>query len=283
MPGRPFSSSFCSTSMATDDLPDPDSPVNHTVLPFDSRSSDGAQRFVAHRVRARRARGDVGQDHARGDGAVGVRVDQDERAGCGVAGVLVEQQRHLRAQRDTAQFVEFQRGCALVPVQGVDVEPVVQRGHLDPRGARGVLDDVVAAWFQRRFVGHPAHRGVEVLRHVRLVVRPRDHVAARDVDVVGQADRHRHRRERLRRRARSVLRSSVIAARLAGGQHDDLVAGAHDTAGDGARVAAVVGVLVGLRPDHVLHREPDVDEVAVTGDVDLFEVAQQRRALVPRA
>src|SRR3954471_2925316 len=38
--GVPFSSSFCSTSIATDDLPDPDSPVNQTVLPFDSRSSE---------------------------------------------------------------------------------------------------------------------------------------------------------------------------------------------------------------------------------------------------
>ena len=38
--GVPFSSSFCSTSIATDDLPDPDSPVNHTVRPFDNRSSD---------------------------------------------------------------------------------------------------------------------------------------------------------------------------------------------------------------------------------------------------
>ena len=66
------------------------------------------------------------------------------------------------------------------------------------------------------------------------------------------------------------------------GQHDDLVAGAHDAAGDGARIAAVVGVVVGLRPDHVLDREPDVDEVAVAGDVDLFEVRQQRRPVVPR-
>ena len=89
----------------------------------------GAQRFVAHRVGARRARRDVRQDHAGRDGAVGVRVDQDERTGGRVAAVLVEQQRHLRAQRDAAQFIEFERGRRLVAVQRVDVEPVVERGR----------------------------------------------------------------------------------------------------------------------------------------------------------
>ena len=114
-----------------------------------------------------------------------------------------------------------------------------------------------------------------------LVVRPRDQVAARDVDVVG----------RLIDTAIGGNASStgplgpsiaVIRIVLSGRQHDDVVAEAHHTAGDSACVAAVVGVLAGLRPDHVLHREPYVDEVAVAGDVDLFEVAQQRRALVPR-
>ncbi len=52
--------------------------------------------------------------------------------------------------------------------------------------------------------------------------------------------------------------------------------------GDLARVPAVVVVLVVARPDHVLHREPAVDEVAVGADVHLLEVVQQRRALVPR-
>ncbi len=49
-----------------------------------------------------------------------------------VAAVLVEQQRHLGAQRDAAELIEFERGGRLVAVQRVDVEPVVQRGHLRP-------------------------------------------------------------------------------------------------------------------------------------------------------
>lgn len=44
----------------------------------------------------------------------------------------------------------------------------------------------------------------------------------------------------------------------------------------------MVGVLKSLRTDHVLHRESDIDQVAVTGDVDVLEVAQQRLAVVPR-
>ena len=62
----------------------------------------------------------------------------------------------------------------------------------------------------------------------------------------------------------------------------DLVAGPEHAARDLARVAAVVVVLVAHRPDHVLHREPGVDQVAVGADVDVLEVMQQRRALVPR-
>ena len=69
----------------------------------------------------------------------------------------------------------------------------------------------------------------------------------------------------------------VIAAGLAAWQHDHLVAGPHYAAGHGAGIAAVVGMLGGLRPDDVLHREPHVDEVAVAGDVDVLEMAQQRR------
>ena len=38
---------------------------------------------------------------------------------------------------------------------------------------------------------------------------------------------------------------------------------------------------VGLRPDHVLHREPGVDEVPVAGHVHVLQVVQQRGALVP--
>ena len=66
------------------------------------------------------------------------------------------------------------------------------------------------------------------------------------------------------------------------GQHDDLVAGLEHAAGDHAAVAAVVVVLVGLGAHDVLHREADVDQVAVGGHVDVLEVVHERGAGVPR-
>ena len=65
-------------------------------------------------------------------------------------------------------------------------------------------------------------------------------------------------------------------------QHDDLVAGAPDAAGDPPGVAAVVVVLVGHRPDHPLHREAPVLDVAVAVELDRLEVLEQRRPGVPR-
>jgi hypothetical protein len=63
-----------------------------------------------------------------------------------------------------------------------------------------------------------------------------------------------------------------------------LVTGLEHPAGHLAGIAAVVvqarvGGLV--RPDHILHREPDVDQVPVGGDVHVLQVVQQRRAVVP--
>ncbi len=54
-----------------------------------------------------------------------------------------------------------------------------------------------------------------------------------------------------------------------------------DAADDRAGEAAVVAVLGGLRADHVLDREAVVDQVAVGGDVDLLEVAEQRLPFEP--
>ncbi len=236
---------------------------------------------MPHRVWARRLRRRVAQHHAGGHGAVGVRVDEDERPGARVPGVLVEEQRNLGAQRNAAKLVELQRRRGLVAVQRVDIEAVIERGHLGVRGAGGVLDDVIAAGLERRAVCHPAHRRVELLRDPGLVVGAGDQVSPRDVDLVGQRHGHGHRRERFfHRTIRALDRGD--AGVLADGQHHDLVPGAHDAAGDGAGVAAVVLMFAGVRPDDVLHREPHVDHVAITGDVHLFEVRQQGRPFVPR-
>ncbi len=114
---------------------------------------------------------------------------------------------------------------------------------------------------------------------------PADHVAAADVEVVGKAEGDRLGRERL------VQRLAARGAHLGnpGGeprrQHHHLVTRLEDAAGDGAGIAPVVVELVvgaALGPDHELDREPGVDQVAVGGDVDILEVVEQRRALIPR-
>jgi len=70
-------------------------------------------------------------------------------------------------------------------------------------------------------------------------------------------------------------------AGLAARKHDDFVSDLEHTTGDTSGVASVVAVLDGLGPDHVLDGEADVDQIAVAGDVDLLEVSQQRRSLLP--
>ncbi len=111
-------------------------------------------------------------------------------------------------------------------------------------------------------------------------MRPAQHVAARQVDVVRERDRDRHRRVGLVDRAvRGLDRRDrrLEAAR----QRADRVAGLEHAGRDRARVAAVVDDLERLRADDVLDREADVDEVAVARDVEMLELAEQRRALVP--
>ena len=168
----------------------------------------------------------------------------------------------------------------LVAPQRVDVEQVVQLLHPRTRRAGRVLDRVGAA-FTQRLVAEPAHHRVDVLGDRRRVVRTAEHVAPADVDVVGEAHAHRHRRHRFVDGAAVLIDPGDRRGEPAR-QHHDLVARAQDPARHLARVPAVVVVVVRHRADHVLHGEPHVDEVAVGADVDVLEVVQQRRAFVPR-
>ncbi len=134
---------------------------------------------------------------------------------------------------------------------------------------------------RERLLAEPAHHGVDVLADRRRVVRAADHVAAADVDLVGEADRDAHRRGGLVDRATELVDRRDRRAE-AGRQHQDLVAGAELAAGHLPGVAPVVVVLVRHGPDDVLDREPRVDQVAVRPDVEVLEVPQQRGPAVPR-
>jgi len=115
-------------------------------------------------------------------------------------------------------------------------------------------------------------------------VRPAQHVTTGNIQVVRQQQGHGHGRERLGDSATGRV-DALDRGGQPGGQVGHLVAGLEHTARNLARVAAViVQARIGglLRPDHVLHREPDVDQVPVRGDVHMLQVMQQGRAVVPR-
>ena len=79
----------------------------------------------------------------------------------------------------------------------------------------------------------------------------------------------------------SAVSTEATEERRPEGSTIDVVARLPDAAGDLARVAAVVVVLVGDRADHPLDGEAAVVEVAVAGDLDRLEVLEQRRPVVP--
>ena len=110
------------SALATVDLPEPDSPVSHTVAP---RTPAARQRSRARHLAL--VPDDVGtgrsvsgtgsgrglaEDHPRADGLERALVDEDEAAGDPVAPVLVDEQRHRGADRDPTELVERERTLA---------------------------------------------------------------------------------------------------------------------------------------------------------------------------
>ncbi len=148
--------------------------------------------------------------------------------------------------------------------------------HAAAHGPRRVLDDVRMSAGERPLV-HPHDHRLDRALDVRDIVGVRDHVAAADVDVVGEAQRDRER-------CVGVLEIAVErrdprdAGALPRRQHDDLVARPHDPRRDLSAVATEVLV----RPQRALHGKPEVDQVAVAADVDVLEVGEHGNAFEPR-
>ena len=70
-----------------------------------------------------------GVDHPGSDGGSGGLVDQDERTGRAVGRVVVAQQGLGGPQRHPADLVETELGGVLVPVQGFDLQAVMDIIH----------------------------------------------------------------------------------------------------------------------------------------------------------
>src|SRR6056297_2887133 len=126
-------------------------------------------------------------DHAGADGQVADPVEQDEGAGGGIGIVGVERQRTTGADAAVSNFVEFQLLGRMV-LQRVDVDTVVN-GLGRGRDFAGSQLQVVLPSGKQRAIVHPDHAGVEQLRDARQPVGVHQHVAAADIDLVGQRQR----------------------------------------------------------------------------------------------
>ena len=220
-------------------------------------------------------------DHASTHRVPGDLVHEDERARVAVATVGVVHQRRLRAQADAPDLVELELGGVGVAVQRVDVEPVLHPRHDRLGLARRVLDDVALVGLEGSVVGEPADHGLELGALVRPVTGPGDHLAADDVDLVVQRDRHRCGGRGLVQ-LRPARAPDRLDRGLPPGRHDHhVVVDLDDPTRDGSGEGPVIQAVGALGADHVLHGEPDVGEVPVRGDVHVLEMVEQRRARVP--
>src|SRR5581483_6867134 len=193
------------------------------------------------------------QHHAGGDGVVRRLVDQDERARLAGHGVPVDRERLREPQPHDADVVQLEALRRRGVLERPDVD---DRDELVDDGANGaarVLHGELRTGLERA-LAHPADAGLEVARHGGRALRVGEHVAARDVDVVREPDRHGFGRERLVERAVGRVNRFDAGAQTRR-EHEDLVARPPDTAGDAPRVAAVVRMVDRHRPDHPLHRE----------------------------
>ncbi len=156
-----------------------------------------------------------------------------------------------------------------------------RRDLLDQRldGAGGVLEQHPVAGAQRPVVQMADGRG-QVLTRPHRGVRGGEQVAARDVQVVGEPDGDRLRGPgHVDRAAQHVqCHDGAAAARR---MHGDPVPDPQHTRGQLARIAPVVGVLGGLRPDDVLHGEARRVVGRVVGDRHRLQVLQHGRPAVP--
>ena len=160
------------------------------------------------------------------------------------------------------------------PLERLELDPAGDR--VDPRrdGAGAVLEQEAVA-LAGGAVAEPAERGAQLARGRGRVLDGGDQLAAREVDLVLQPDRHAQRRLDLLGGAVGVAHLGHARAG-AGRQDDDLVARLQRARGEPARGPARAA----LAAQHELHRQPR----AVHGrrlDRDRLQALQQRRAGVP--
>ena len=214
-------------------------------------------------------------DHPRGRGLVGRPVDEDEGAGRAVVGIGVEGDRHGRCDVAEPDLVEVEL-LRRELVEIVDVEAVLELRDLGRHGARADLHQIGAAG-QHGVGAHPDQMRGELVGDLRPARRVGEHVAAGDIDLV--FERQRHRVARFGAFLLLVGDQDRLDFRLLPrtGDDDRLAARdppARDRAGEAAEIE--------MRPVDPLHRQAERRAAAILLDLDGFEPLQQMAALIPR-
>ena len=172
------------------DLPEPDRPVNHSTAGFWPFGL-GA-RILVH---VERLPMDVGRapqteiDHAGADRRIGEAVDQDEAARVAVLVIGIEGDGLRRGDIAVADFVQMQ-GLAGQMVERVDVDLVLQFGDLD---AGTVVVPIFRRYWRPGSISSSAIQSRCAANWSETsgrAARRAQNVAARDVDFVGQRQRH---------------------------------------------------------------------------------------------
>ncbi len=111
-----------------------------------------------------------------------------KRAGLAILGVRVEgdgRRRREVAEPDLVQSERLRRDV----LESVDVDLVLERRHAGGDVLRADAHEIGAAG-KHRLLGHPQHVRGELIDDLRARIGAREHIAARDIDLVCQHERH---------------------------------------------------------------------------------------------
>jgi len=128
------------------------------------------------------------QEHAGADGIVSRFVNQNEGASATILCIGVTADRLCQTQVDAGDIVHLQLCRGSIFGQGIDIQTEGDVGNLGFDGACRLTQGVGAGSIERVF-RQPADHGLGFLHHLRGSIRMRQHIAARDVDFIGETDR----------------------------------------------------------------------------------------------
>ncbi len=160
--------------------------------------------------------------------------------------------------------------------KAVHVRAIANSLHLGAHRACGVLRQIRLAHGERLLM-HPHHLRAELLHRMRQLIRPHQHVAAAQINLVFQLHRNRHRIHR--RLQVAVKRHNRLHPRLLPRrQRDHSIALMQHT----ARNLSAKSAKISIRPQHQLHRKPQRRATHAHRHRNSLQILQQRRPRIPR-